>query len=62
MYTDIDFEYHSHLSTTINNQLSLHMLEEDIGTDWPIHNIIYSWVLLNPHALHGKSQPHVSFE
>jgi len=47
MYTDIDFKYHSHLSTTINNQLSLHMLEEDIGTEEPIHNIIYmySWVL-----------------
>ena len=43
MYTDIDFKYHSHLSTTINNQLSLHMLEEDIGTEEPIHNIIYMY-------------------
>jgi len=41
MYTDIDFEYHSQLSTTVNLTVDLpiilHMLGEEISTAGPIH-------------------------
>jgi len=63
MYTDTDFEYHSHLSTTFNltlNQYSLHIQVEEISTEGPTH--IYSRVLLNLHALHEKGQTEVDCE
>jgi len=41
MYTDIDCEYHSHLSTlfnlTLNCSLTLHMLGELISIEGPYH-------------------------
>ena len=63
MYTDIDFEYHSHLSTTFNltlSQYSLHIHVEKISTEGPIY--IYSRVLLYLHALQEKGQTEVDCE
>jgi len=54
----------SHLSTAFSltqlKKKSLHMLREEIISKGPIH--IYSCVLFNPHASHGKGQPEVAFE
>jgi len=45
MYTNIDFEYHSHLWTTLNWSLNkpiiLSMLGEENSTEGPIHIYIY---------------------
>ena len=62
IYTDIYFEYCSHLSITFNKTLYefLHMLEDESSTKGHIH--IYSSVLLNPYASHGKGQPEVILE
>jgi len=65
MYTDIDFEYHSQLSTTFNLTVNkpiilTHAIGEEISTAGPIH--IYSRVLLKFHALHGTVQLEFTIE
>ena len=67
MYTDINFENHSHLLTTsrltLNKQYSLHILIEEISTERAYPFILYSpYYTPNHHALHVKGQPEVAFE
>ena len=44
MYTNIDFEYHTHILTTFNLTLTnnlFHLIGEEISTEGPIH-ILYN--------------------
>jgi len=60
MYTDIDFEYHSQLSTTfnltVNKPIILIHMGGEISIAGPIH--IYSSLLLKFHASHGTTRVH----
>jgi len=62
IFPDIDFEYHSHLSTTpnltLNKRIFLRMLGEEISFEGYVHK--YSCVLLNPYA--SQCQPEIVFE
>jgi len=71
MYSDIDFEYHSHLSKfqcivpdtfnlTFNLPIILIHRRTDYSTEGPIH--LYCSEQINTHASHGKGQLEIAFE
>jgi len=62
IYTNIDFENHSHLSTksNIEQTINLNMLGEEISTEGPIH--IYFSEQFNPFDLHCKVQLEFTIE